>query len=236
MSTEDLKKAAADAAASVDKGLEEASKAVRSSLAWLLGKGQEGLEAGKGVVESSKVQLSAAADVLNEQQDKAFGALKEGVEYVLVHPEVGYPLAAAATLAVFPGMRRFVWRTTVGRFRSPQAVVEGAEQRLGTLGARIEEYGREVEKLQSRALGAHEEMTRGYSKLKAARSELQRLQSAVAKTERAAAAVLEDLRSVPRAQPKATELRAEAAQKLAAAKQQHATLRKEVKWIAKLDV
>jgi hypothetical protein len=28
----------------------------------------------------------------------------------------------------------------------------------------------------------------------------------------------------------------QAAQKLAAAKQQHATLRKEVKWIAKLDV
>jgi hypothetical protein len=31
-----------------------------------------------------------------------------------------------------------------------QAVVTGAEQRLGTLGSRIEEYGREVEKLQVR--------------------------------------------------------------------------------------
>jgi hypothetical protein len=44
---------------------------------------------------------------------------------------------------------------------------------------------------------------------RAARSELQRLQSAVGKTERATAAVLSDLRTVGRGPPKATELRAE---------------------------
>jgi hypothetical protein len=56
MSADDLKKAAADAAQTVDKGLDEASKAVRSSLAWLLGRAQEGLESGKGVVETGKVR------------------------------------------------------------------------------------------------------------------------------------------------------------------------------------
>lgn len=233
---DDVKKAASEAADTVDKGLNEASKAVRSSLAWLVAAGQEGMEGGKVYLDSAKAQASAAADIVNEQQDKAFTALKGGVEYVLLHPEISYPLGATAALAALPGARRLLYRITIGRLRSPEAVVSGAEQRLSTLGARIEDYGKEVQKLQARALSAHEEMSRGYSKLKAARAELQRLQSAVGKTERATASVLEDLRSVSKAAPKATELRAEAAQKLAAVKQQHALLRKEVKWIAKLDV
>ncbi|GBF92407.1 hypothetical protein Rsub_05609 [Raphidocelis subcapitata] len=233
---DDIKKAAAEAGAAVDTAMDKASGAVRSSLAWLAGAAKTGMESGQEVLESGKAKAAAAAELVNEQQDKAFGVLKEGVDYVVARPEIGYPLAAAATIAAFPGARRLLFRLTVGRFRSPEAVVEGAEQRLGTLGARIDDYGKEAQKLQARALSAHEEMTRGYSKLKAARSELQRLQSAVGKTERAAAAVLEDLRTVSKATPKATELRAEAAQKLAAVKQQHALLRKEVKWIAKLDV
>lgn len=233
---EDIKKFASEVGTTVDKGMDHASAALRSSLAWLASTAQSGMESVQEVLESGKAKAAAAAEIVNEQQDKAFGALKGGVEYVLVHPEIGYPLAAAATVAVFPGARRLLFRLTVGRFRSPEAVVEGAEQRLVTLGARIDDYGREVQKLQARALSAHEEMTRGYSKLKAARSELQRLQSAVGKTERATASVLDDLRTVSKSAPKATELRAEAAQKLAAVKQQHALLRKEVRWIAKLDV
>jgi hypothetical protein len=47
-----------------------------------------------------------------------------------------------------------------------KAVLASAEQRLGALGARADEYGLEVTKLQSRAAAAHEEMTRGASKLK----------------------------------------------------------------------
>lgn len=237
---EGAKKVATDAAgvaaSAVDRSMDTASAGIRSSIAWLVAQGQQGLEAGNSALESTKAQASEVVGVLTEQQDKAFGRLKEGVEYVLVHPEISYPLAAAATVAAVPPLRRLLYRVTIGRLRSPEAVVASAEQRLGTLGARIEDYGREAQKLQARALSAHEEMTRGFSKLKAARSELQRLESAVGKTERAAASVLGDLRTVGRGVPKATELRAEAAQKLATAKQQHALLRKEVRWISKLDV
>ncbi|KAI8465620.1 MAG: hypothetical protein J3K34DRAFT_436404 [Monoraphidium minutum] len=233
---DDAKEMASKAGEVVDQGVVEASKAVRSSLAWLFARGQEGLEAGSGALESSKAQVSEVAGVLNEHQERAFSALKSGIEYVAVHPEISYPLGAAAAVAAVPPLRRLLYRVTIGRFRSPETVVAGAEQRLGTLGARIEDYGKEAQKLQARALSAHEEMSRGYSKLKAARSELQRLQAAVGKTERATSSVLDDLRGVGRGVAKATELRAEAAQKLAAVKQQHALLRKEIKWIARLDV
>ena len=43
---EDVKKAAADAAQTVDKGLEEASKAVRSALAWGFAAAKEGVQEG----------------------------------------------------------------------------------------------------------------------------------------------------------------------------------------------
>lgn len=49
---------------------------------------------------------------------------------------------------------------------TPKAVVAGAEQRLSALGARIGDYSLEAEKLQARALAAHDEMSRGYAKLK----------------------------------------------------------------------
>jgi hypothetical protein len=58
-----------------------------------------------------------------------FPARAEGVEYVLLHPEISYPLAAAATLAVFPGVRRRLFRMTLGRFRSPE--VRPAARRSG---------------------------------------------------------------------------------------------------------
>lgn len=58
---EDAKKAAASAADAVDKGMDQASKALRSSIAWIFARGQEGLEAGSGLLESSKVRARAHA-------------------------------------------------------------------------------------------------------------------------------------------------------------------------------
>lgn len=53
---DDVKKAAADAAQTVDKGLEEASKAVRSTLAWALAAAKDGLNSGAVLLDSGKVR------------------------------------------------------------------------------------------------------------------------------------------------------------------------------------
>ena len=60
MSAEDVKKAAADAADTVDKGLGEASKIVRSSLAWLVSTAQQGLDEGKGALSQVRGGLGGA--------------------------------------------------------------------------------------------------------------------------------------------------------------------------------
>ncbi|KAF6248626.1 hypothetical protein COO60DRAFT_1058078 [Scenedesmus sp. NREL 46B-D3] len=70
---------------------------------------------------------------------------------------------------------------------------------------------------------------------RAARQELQRLESAVGRSERMAGAVLSDLRAM-RQNPRATELRSEAALKLSLLRQQRSALQKEIKWIATKDV
>lgn len=70
---------------------------------------------------------------------------------------------------------------------------------------------------------------------RAARQELQRLESSVARSLRATSNIVGDLRPL-RSHPRATELRAEAAQALSGLKQQRSVLQKEIKRIVAYDV
>jgi len=230
-----FKDAANKAAQGIDEGLNQAAAATKSTLAALAAtaddaydKGQHSFSEWKGVACSYWQQFAT-------EQDKAFGTVKGGIEYVLVNPQIGYPLAVGTLFVAVPGFRRGLYRITLGRLRNPEAVVNTAEQKIDSLGTKVTEYSQDYSKLQTRANTAYEEYTRGFQKLKAARQELQRLEQAVGKTEKVAAGLISDLRSV-RQMPKATELRAEAAQKLAALKSQRATLRKEIAWIVNKDV
>jgi hypothetical protein len=65
---EDAKKAATDAATTtgrtIDEGLTVASKGLRSSVAWLVARGEEGVQAGSGVLEGLTVRARGAARAL----------------------------------------------------------------------------------------------------------------------------------------------------------------------------
>lgn len=64
---DDVKKAASDAAAAVDKGLDEASVWARSALKWLVATANQGLQEGKGAMESGKVRLHPTRSAANTQ-------------------------------------------------------------------------------------------------------------------------------------------------------------------------
>eukprot|EP00877_Chromochloris_zofingiensis_P008697 jgi/Chrzof1/4080/Cz13g19140.t1 len=232
---DNVKDAANKAADAADSGLHQAAQATKQAVAYVSSKVQEASESSRGTFEQLQASVSDKLDYLNEQQDKAFTAAKDGIEYIITNPMIGYPVLAIVAVLAVPGVSRVLYRQTLGRLRDPQAVVSSAEQRLNTLGAKVEDYGREAQKLQARAAAADEEMTRGYNKLKAARAELQRLESAVAKDESMVNKLLSDLRDMRRVQ-KATELRADAAQKAATLKQQRTTLQNEIYKIARKDV
>ncbi|KAF6253138.1 hypothetical protein COO60DRAFT_464867 [Scenedesmus sp. NREL 46B-D3] len=230
-----VKEAADKAATAVDSGLNQASSTVRSTLAQATATAQGWLAHGETYWNTAKAHANETVGYFGTLEDEAVGYLKGGLEYCVHHPYVSYPAAAAITLAALPGVRRAAYRATLGRLRNPEAVVSSAEAKLSTIGAKAEEFGAESRKLQGRAQLAHEEMMRGYTKLKAARQELQRLESAVGRSERMAGAVLSDLRAM-RQNPRATELRSEAALKLSLLRQQRSALQKEIKWIAAKDV
>jgi hypothetical protein len=52
---DDVKKYAAQAADAAEKGLDDASKALRRSLAWVAGTASSGLEKGQGIVDVGQV-------------------------------------------------------------------------------------------------------------------------------------------------------------------------------------
>lgn len=235
MTMDAVKDAADKAANAVDSGLNQASSTVKSTLAQATAAAQGWLAQGQTYWDTAKAHSNEAMGYVGTMEDEAFGYLKGGLEYCVQHPYVSYPAAAAITLAALPGVRRAAYRATLGRLRNPEAIVTSAEAKLSTIGAKAEEFSAESKKLQARAQLAYEEMSRGYSKLKAARQELQRLESAVGKSERLAGGVLSDLRAM-RQNARATELRSEAALKLSLLRQQRSALQKEIKWIAAKDV
>lgn len=225
---DNVKDAADKAVGVVDKGVSGAVQLATHTAQDLLARGSE-------VWDTARSHSEATLGYAEQLQDQAFDTLKEGIEYCIVHPYISYPAAAAFVLTAMPGVRRLAYRVTLGRLRNPEAVVSSSEAKLSTLTTKTNEFAAESKKLQERAQLAEEEMTRGYNKLKAARQELQRLESSVAKSERLAANVLQDLRSM-RSNSRATELRSEVAVKLSALKQQRAALQKEIKWIVKRDI
>lgn len=56
----------------------------------------------------------------------------------------GFVVAAV----LFPGLRRFVWRNTLGRLRSEEAILRSTEARGMSLAERIEAQANEVKKLE----------------------------------------------------------------------------------------
>ncbi|KAF8071367.1 Eukaryotic translation initiation factor 2 subunit beta [Scenedesmus sp. PABB004] len=232
---ESAKELAEKAEAKLDELGSAAAGGVKKTVGAATAQASAALEWACGVWGVAKAHGEATLAQGEALQDEAFAKLKEGISYAVHHPYISYPAAATLLIAAVPGARRMVYRLTLGRLRNPDAVLAGAEAKLSTIGAKADEFAAESKKLQERAAHAYEEMTRGYQKLKAARQELQRLESSVAKSQRLTNAVLDDLRSM-RASARVTELRSEAAVKLSALKQQRAVLAKEVKWIASKDV
>eukprot|EP00775_Hariotina_reticulata_P013596 gene13596-13721_t len=241
----------------VDEGFEKAAAHTKQGLASATAAFSDLYSRGEQYWETAKAHASSTLSQADELQDQAFGVLKDGIEYCILHPYISYPAAGTAALVALPGVRRFVYRVTLGRLRNPEAIVSSSETKLSTLAAKTQEFGAESKKLQARnahlrqpspnlakpassssseerAQLAHQEWTRGHQKLKAARQELQRLEASVGKSERLAQNVLADLRSLRQA--RATELRSEAALKLSQLRQQRAALQKEIRWIVKQDV
>ncbi|KAF6173461.1 hypothetical protein GIB67_027156 [Kingdonia uniflora] len=150
------------------------------------------------------------------------------------HPAVAGGVAVAAFLLLMRGPRRFLFRHTLGRLQSEEALFLRAEKNVKELNLSVDIMKKESQKLLQRTALAENEMRRGHTQLMAAGSHVQRLAKSVYRMETQAADLMDGLREIPGRE--ALKLRAEAASMASFVKQQRNALNKRIMKISELGV
>lgn len=159
-----------------------------------------------------------------------FKKLKEGVHVAAQNPNITYGVLGVTAILALRTPRRFLYRQTLGRLQSEEAMLARAETKVKEMRQTVDGLRNETKKLEERARLAEEEMTRGRTKLKNTGSQLSSLSRNAYKTESSARALMDNLRDLPGRE--ALRLRAEVAAMTSEAKQQRGVLDKRVSKIA----
>ncbi|KXZ47566.1 hypothetical protein GPECTOR_34g725 [Gonium pectorale] len=226
-------KVVTEARATIEKGVADLSAQADEALRVVASQVVTG-----GAVVADVVREGAAVANKYADEGKAGSARDRcpgGLDLIHSNTYISYPVLVTGGLLILPGTRRLLYRATLGRLRSTENIIRGSEGKVEGLRVKLTDFGEEAKKLQERMVSAEEEYLRGRSKLKATRLELQRLASVVTKSERAAAGVLDDLRTIKKVD-KAVQLRAEAASQVSALKAQRSALQQWIYRIASKDI
>eukprot|EP01018_Ginkgo_biloba_P029507 Gb_13877 [translate_table: standard] len=159
-------------------------------------------------------------------EDAFFSKLKEGLVIAREHPSATFAAAAGLGLLLMRSPRRFLFRHTIGRLQSEEALLANAENKVKDFRQSVDLLKNESKKLQERATLAEEELKRGQTKLKQAGNQIQSLVHSVYKAESQATGLMDSLREIPGRE--ALKLRAEVASMASDAKQQRSALMKQV--------
>jgi hypothetical protein len=210
--------------------------------------GQKALSSTDEVIKTARVQINhlqdasshhfAAAQKLgNRVKDEYFHyegiffkKLKDGVHIAAQNPNVTYGVLGVTALLALRTPRRLLYRHTIGRFQSEQAMLARAETKVKEMRQTVDILRNESKKLEERARLAEEELLRGRTKLKNTGTQLSSLSRSAYKTETAARGLVDNLRDLPGRE--ALRLRAEVAAMTSEAKQQRSVLDKRVSKIA----
>lgn len=185
-------------------------------------------------VQEAKTFANKVSEEYFKYEDITLRHVKRGVQYGIDNP--AYAAATAATVLLFTnrGSRRFLYRNTLGRFRSEEADILNSERQVKDVRTNLDIYKLDMEKLQERADVAESEFVSGRRKLKATGSELHRLWKNYNKVEEYAKSLKETARDLPARE--SIRLRAEAASLASEAKQNKNSLGKRIYGIAKLGI
>ncbi|WCJ28508.1 hypothetical protein M5689_010204 [Euphorbia peplus] len=167
-------------------------------------------------------------------EDAFFNKIKDHLHFAREHPAEVLALSASASLLLLPGPRRFLFRTTFGRFQSEEAKFIKAEKNVKGLNLSVDLMKNESKKLLERASLAEKDMNFGHNELKEAGRKIQHLAKSAYKVETQVADLMDGLREIPGRE--ALKLRAEVASMASNLKQQRVLLNKQVMKISELGV
>ncbi|KAM3741004.1 hypothetical protein ACB098_08G142600 [Castanea mollissima] len=167
-------------------------------------------------------------------EDAFISKIKDEVMRVREHPAEAAGLALTSAFILLPGPRRFLLRHTFGRLQSEEAQFVKAEKNVKDFNISVDLMKKESKKLLERAELAEKDMKYGYTELRGAGSQIQRLVKSVYKVETQAADLMDGLREIPGRE--ALKLRAEVATMTAHLKRQRTAINKRIMKISDLGV
>lgn len=91
--------------------------------------------------------------------------------------------ALGVAIILLPGLRRAVWRGTIGRYSTPEAMAEKSRGEISVMKTDLDSQQGDIKKLTERLTLAQEEYARGLQKLKGAAGEMRSLEKRVLKSE-----------------------------------------------------
>ena len=133
-------------------------------------------EASSEYVSTGRAHAEVARARLGELEDRAFAGPTATLSRAVAEaPYASGAAAASLALLLLPASRRLLWRATLGRASSEEAVFNACNRGAETLRANAEASAKELKRLRDAAATAEVEMLRGQSKLRQAAAELKRL-------------------------------------------------------------
>ncbi|XP_026414968.1 RGS1-HXK1-interacting protein 1-like [Papaver somniferum] len=199
------------------------------------------LRSARSLKQNSSTHLRTLQDFLpqlksqfHSYEDAFFTKFKDELMSAKENPAVASGVAVAAGLLLLRGPRRFLFRNTLGRFRSEEALYVKAEKNVKELNLSVDIMKRESAKLLERSALAEKDMKRGRNELVNAGSDIQRLAKSVYKIESQATDLMDGLRQIPGRE--ALKLRAEVGTMASLIQQQRSALDKKILKISELGV
>ncbi|WOL00641.1 hypothetical protein Cni_G09354 [Canna indica] len=171
---------------------------------------------------------------LQVYEDALVDTVKDEVLVAYDHPVEACAIAATTGLLLLRGPRRFLYRNTLGRFKTEEKLLTAAESQLSVINESFTNLKKANKNMLTKISFGEEDLKRGSTKVRAAGHEIQRLSKYVYKIESQAADLMEDLRAMPGRT--ALELRAEVASMTSDLKKKRLQLNEMVTKISELGI
>ena len=150
------------------------------------------------VTSTAVAHAEALAERARESEDEFFKRVsKKAVETVRENPLTTGASTLAFLALALPGPRTLLWRSTLGRLQSEEALFNACVRRSETLALDAETASADIRRLAEAASAAEIEMKRGAANLRSVAKELRSIESKTYGMDTKASALLNDLRVLP---------------------------------------
>ncbi|KAL6648231.1 hypothetical protein ACP70R_012455 [Stipagrostis hirtigluma subsp. patula] len=166
--------------------------------------------------------------------ENAKGAIADAVVLVREHQAEAIGCATVAGFILFRGPRRFLYRNTLGRFKTEKDLLNDAEQSMMEYKKSIESLKKDSKYTLDKIAIGESDLQRGRTDLRSTGKQIQALIGSIYKAESTAAGLMDRLRTIPTRQ--SLELRAEVASMASDLKNQRYVLEERIKKISEFGV